>query len=384
MPSSTSQPPLRRFWPSFVDTAKEEDYLRATRPFEARVGGALVMVGSLVFASGIVVDQGASWSFLSQLALTRLTLVILAVLTLLAAREPQPSRSFDRLLLLYLASTVGILTWERVLRYPHDFLPDGGLAFYLMCALGLAVVPLRFEARVACALLLAVAGGAGLAMTVGDPVVVLIGEQMIFGVAACALGTAAYQERQGRRLWAQTDALTRSHQQVEALLEANEQARAELKILAERDPLTGAHNRRAAHEAWRRIANDGGGSVVVLDIDHFKTVNDRYGHAAGDAVLQAIVDAMRACARSTDVVARWGGDELLVLASDPDAGRIIAERVVELVRRTSILARGQRIPVTVSVGVASGDGALEHMVHRADEALYEVKALGRDGWASAG
>ena len=149
------------------------------------------------------------------------------------------------------------------------------------------------------------------------------------------------------------------------------------------DPLTGAATRRAAvahfvRNSWRQPMG-----VILLDLDHFKQVNDRHGHAAGDRVLQAVVRGLRDDLRLTDLVARWGGEELLVLmpAKDPETLRMRAEALRARVRAAT--AADPAIPVvTASIGVAIAEPALEpdlaSAIGRADEALYEAKAAGRD------
>lgn len=136
------------------------------------------------------------------------------------------------------------------------------------------------------------------------------------------------------------------------------------------DPLTRLGNRVAADEALDRLAP--GDAVVLVDVDHFKNVNDTFGHASGDAILRQVAGFLRAQLRTTDVLCRFGGDELLlVLQADPDAevaARAIFERW-----------RAQRPPVSLSAGLAiCGDGESgAEVLRRADDALYEAKKSGR-------
>ena len=133
----------------------------------------------------------------------------------------------------------------------------------------------------------------------------------------------------------------------------------ELERSATRDPLTGALNRQSFDEAVRRaFAHDGRRtdrlSMVFVDIDHFKRINDRLGHAAGDAAIRHAVDVMRGALRDSDAVCRWGGEEFCALLGDADLEE--ARRAGEHVRR-AIAAEpfgheGARVPMTVSVGVA--------------------------------
>jgi len=124
----------------------------------------------------------------------------------------------------------------------------------------------------------------------------------------------------------------------------------------------------------------------MLDIDHFKSVNDRYGHAVGDATLQAFAQRVREQLRSSDQCARYGGEEFAVLLPDAtrDKALEIAERLRAAVASQPLLAE-PRVDNTVSVGVAwmaEGDSAAE-LLRRADAALYEAKRSGRNRVVSA-
>ncbi len=154
-----------------------------------------------------------------------------------------------------------------------------------------------------------------------------------------------------------------------------------LEALLREDALTGLSNRRAILtqlagmvSAARRHGHPL--SIAILDLDHFKRVNDSYGHKAGDDVLVATTRAMSAHLRTEDQLGRLGGEEFLVLLPDTDstAARHVAEKL-----RADVAAAPAPVPVTVSIGVASWDGeAPEDLLHRADEALYAAKEAGRD------
>lgn len=149
---------------------------------------------------------------------------------------------------------------------------------------------------------------------------------------------------------------------------------------ARTDPLTGLLNRRALDERLEaelaRQARAGGAvSLLLLDIDYFKQVNDDHGHAHGDLVLRGVADAIRAIARTGDVMGRIGGDEFALLVADTDAtgAEIVAERLVESIRP---------IGITVSVGAATAgpgeDWTVQTLLGAADRALYAAKRDGRD------
>lgn len=127
-------------------------------------------------------------------------------------------------------------------------------------------------------------------------------------------------------------------------------------------------------------------AVLMLDLDHFKRVNDRHGHAAGDAVLRAFTQTVGEVLRPQDLLGRMGGEEFAVLLPGvrASAAQQIATRICTAVRAQRLeLAAGAQIKVTVSIGVALTDGTpqtLAQLLQRADVALYQAKAAGRDGW----
>jgi diguanylate cyclase (GGDEF)-like protein len=158
--------------------------------------------------------------------------------------------------------------------------------------------------------------------------------------------------------------------------------------LARHDGLTGVLNRRAAgtrlEELFRRSRDSGTPlAVFFLDLDHFKSINDRYGHAAGDAVLVAVARRVAAQLRADDVLGRWGGEEFVAVlpGAPPEVVRAMGERIRRAVEAEPVVVEAERIPVTVSVGVAmlaadASDSAV--LLQRADEALYRAKDNGRN------
>jgi len=158
----------------------------------------------------------------------------------------------------------------------------------------------------------------------------------------------------------------------------------ELEHQASTDPLTGAANRRHLyqlldHELHQRRRYGTPASLVVVDIDHFKAVNDRYGHEVGDQVLMAFVRAVRSALRESDVLARSGGEEFVILApqTDRDGALCITEKIAATVRALNVEKVGG---ITASFGVAEvGLGEeRDEVLRRADQALYRAKAAGRD------
>lgn len=155
-----------------------------------------------------------------------------------------------------------------------------------------------------------------------------------------------------------------------------------VRLQSEQDRLTGLHNR---HYLDRFLSSASGGSVLTLcallvDVDHLKTINDTWGHGAGDAALSTVAKALRRSTRPDDVVVRWGGDEFLVLlpGTDPEAGLAVGRRIVDAVRAAAMPDPWATVPLSVSVGVSPADPASLPLT-QLDQALYAVKAAGRDG-----
>ena len=157
---------------------------------------------------------------------------------------------------------------------------------------------------------------------------------------------------------------------------------AESEARARRDPLTGAYNRRWFEEAIEQELDAGTNvGLVLLDLDHFKRVNDRYGHSAGDAVLVETVRRLSARVRVGDGVVRWGGEELAVLLVGVGDGTDLAARAEELRRAIGdqpFVVEGREIVVTASAGAATLEADADSLVRATDAALYDAKRAGRN------
>jgi len=170
--------------------------------------------------------------------------------------------------------------------------------------------------------------------------------------------------------------------------EALRRAKKLAEELALKDSLTGLNNRRAffelGHRAFQQAKRFGHPiSVIMMDVDHFKRVNDNHGHWVGDQVLQALAVPLQTLVREIDVVARMGGEEFAFVLpeTDLDEAARLAERLRSEIEKIVIEDRGQSISVTASLGVVSrgaDDESLEALLTKADDALYVAKKKGRN------
>jgi diguanylate cyclase (GGDEF)-like protein len=180
------------------------------------------------------------------------------------------------------------------------------------------------------------------------------------------------------------------------LIGAGVHAEQTIRQLSLRDPLTGLANRRFVHENEKHLiagAKRSGKQMAVLavDLDDFKAVNDRYGHAAGDTVIVTAAERMKLLLRESDVIARFGGDEFVIvlgMVDDAAAAREVAGRVVESLCQPIPLAEGVSAQIGASVGIAmccagTGSETLNELLKKADAALYAAKREGKNTYREA-
>jgi two-component system cell cycle response regulator len=163
----------------------------------------------------------------------------------------------------------------------------------------------------------------------------------------------------------------------------------ELRFRATHDILTGISNRASVldalkRESARQVREGGSLGVILADIDHFKHVNDTYGHLVGDSVLIECAHRMKACARTYDVLGRYGGEEFLIVVPSDDARgtSALAERMRAAIADVPAATDAGPIPLTISLGIAVSQGTdpieTKELLRSADEALYSAKAGGRN------
>ena len=168
----------------------------------------------------------------------------------------------------------------------------------------------------------------------------------------------------------------------------NKRTEEELLRLAATDPLTGAFNRReftalAEREAIRAHRYNRPLAIMMFDLDHFKRLNDTYGHAAGDKALQRFTTICCNALRTVDIFGRWGGEEFVAILpeTDADGASVIAERLRKTMADNSFEFNSHKINFTVSIGVAQyrdNETSLEGPLSRADQAVYDAKKAGRN------
>jgi two-component system cell cycle response regulator len=166
-------------------------------------------------------------------------------------------------------------------------------------------------------------------------------------------------------------------------------AREELRFRATHDVLTGVSNRAAVMDALRgelsrQVREQRSFGVLLVDIDHFKNVNDTFGHLCGDEVLRWVTRRMKECMRPYDTLGRYGGEEFLIIASDVDGdgALALAERIRSIVASKPVLTQAGEVSVTVSLGVAvstnTHNADPQMLLRLADQALYRAKDNGRN------
>jgi diguanylate cyclase (GGDEF)-like protein len=204
-----------------------------------------------------------------------------------------------------------------------------------------------------------------------------------------SLEQATLEAREARRhsdlLKVKNRQLAEAHTELERRANELEALHAQLREQAERDPLTGVHNRRYLARELERLTHErvaGPISLAVLDVDHFKTINDRFGHAAGDEVLIRIARLLCDHLRESDSIIRSGGEEFIIVMprTDGNAARACCERIRQAVNTEVWSSVADGLNVTTSLGVATTDGPteLEGVIRLADQRLYEAKRNGRD------
>lgn len=380
---------LHRVTGEFVDEETEHRYRVDVMSSHAQLYARIAIGISIAIPLYAVMDELALgmapawwWLLAARLAAT------LAVLELYRRLRTNPLQFAEprglRLVAAVQALVFAVVTLACALR-PEDA-ATSALSLAVIVLGATVIVPGRFRAQ----LLLAVAAFVSFVIVsqlrFQDPslgLAPLISNLTLALVWAVAI--LSITNRGQRRRWAAVLAEQATNQRLHDELAHAAELRRELQQLARQDALTGAANRReflrVAQEHLRDRRSGHGCSVLLLDIDRFKSVNDSFGHAAGDVALVQLVRSTNVAIRAEDLVARLGGEEFAVLLPGTDVARAVevADRVRTGITKDSGSAAAG--PLTVSIGVATarpGD-TVESILARADAAMYQVKRRGGDG-----
>ncbi len=192
------------------------------------------------------------------------------------------------------------------------------------------------------------------------------------------------QEKLTEEMESLNENLSRMQKEVDQVHEKRKALEKEVLI----DPLSGVANRRALrerlkNELYRFLRYRQFFSMLLFDVDHFKAINDQYGHWAGDRCLKEIIKRIKPILRETDFMGRWGGDEFLVIfpGTDHESAAAVAERLRKLIENTRFVYHKQEISLTVSIGVTEiqdSDTSQEMVFNRVDKAMYQAKKKGRN------
>ena len=284
-------------------------------------------------------------------------------------------------------STPGCLGWWRRLREPQsvrksDFLPAAVLLLTFLATIsigGPGAIAFPVPALLWCALVYPVFPTALLTLFFGVWTLVVISAG--YGPAHAHDAMDLVSIRLGISLTAVAPVM------LACVMESRNELLSRLHHLALHDPLTGSFNRQAfLEEAQRRLDKRASPSAIfMIDLDHFKAINDTYGHAAGDAVLIAFAQRARACLRPHDVFGRLGGEEFAAMIADcrEEAATTIADRIRAATREPIILESGETLVVTASIGIVTADPPggpvrIDDALSGADAMLYRAKHNGRN------
>jgi diguanylate cyclase (GGDEF)-like protein len=337
-------------------------------------GVLLVLIPVLLFAYTDYLLFGFASAFY-YLTVVRLTFLLVCVVFILALRNVKDATSYDWLIfsLAILGTSFNfMIQTARPAWFVQGYVLD---IVFIFC----------FYMVVQCRLLLRTV--AALAFTMAGVILILMFRQPLNPLVANVIFFTYFAGNVAGLLVSVN--LTRQRRGQFKILEEEMCLRADVARLAELDELTGLYNRRKFLELTEKEAEkckryQRPFSFMMLDLDHFKTVNDTYGHQAGDTVLRSFADVVKGQIRNVDVIGRLGGEEfgIVLVETRLDAARVVAERIRQAVAGSHLhFTEKDSVAITVSIGLteaADSDCVVDHIMSKADTALYKVKGAGRD------
>jgi diguanylate cyclase (GGDEF)-like protein len=390
----TSQYKISKWFAEFSDRDTEASFQSHVQPIVTRqLRTALLVWGVLLllFAIPDYLDMGMTRPFYYLLAY-RLVMII-GLLTLFFIITPETkifkiSHPVMWFIIVYLSGFMLFFIYKPDLVYMV-------VAVLMIQLLALLIfIPIRFIMTFSASLygvFIIVLTSYLLSITTSNPIYTTSNMISLFvilllpvGVGAATTHRLGIMHRREFALWIESQTINR---QLEEEINRRIKLEAALKEMAATDPLTGLYNRREydmlfQHEMERANRMNTPLSVGIIDLDHFKQVNDTYGHAAGDEVLRRTARLFRENLRTMDVVGRWGGEEFIIMLPEIaiDQANMTCNRLLKALAATDIDVGSASIKITATIGITQllpGD-KIDEVIRRADEALYKGKEAGRN------
>ncbi|WP_254275706.1 diguanylate cyclase [Halomonas sp. 3H] len=389
MSSPITRDRLNRLTGQFRDPGREAMYRREVAPRVRRESCVTLIVAALIFGMFAISDYhyiGASTELTLLLAMRLVVVVACLTLALVIGRVGDYNRRMwlHALPLWILATAIILIVPLRPesLATQVTAVVVATMAFYLLIPNLLPVV--------AIASLYLTLGFLAAAVTVADTPAVVVLRISLLLIMTNAVGFFALLrlETLQRRQFALLEEERVQNRQLVEEIAHRKSLEAQLRKVAERDVLTGLDSRghfmERARELLQRAKFDGSPfSLFMIDVDHFKAINDTWGHGQGDSVLQAIAETCKNSLRPQDVIGRFGGEEFIVALPDthPKDAQMVAERLQQKVSELTVMEAipDHRLTVTIGIaGVLDEATDLDALIHQADQALYAGKHGGRN------
>lgn len=380
---------------SFVSYHKEQEYRHESLRLDSIYAARGLLLLSLINILFIFADLQVFTSTIefAENALTRVMVLITGVVSFLILRKNNRRSFLDWAIFCYASITTVLVTWQVFNMAFHASLSPTLFDILITYIIGTMATflllgnPLVFQTSISTLLFISFLCVGLIAFT---PSAEQFPFAFIFLVLTNVVGytTSNRRHKLKRTVWANFKIQQRITKQLEIEIEARKKLAAELTLLATMDSLTQVYNRRefyiqAEKEVERANRYQAELAVIMLDLDHFKQINDAFSHAAGDHVLTCAVGAMRKALRGSDLIGRIGGEEfaIILLHTSEEENAVIAERIRSEVESTLMTFDDHEINVTASMGMSRRLEAtenLEQLLARADRALYSAKNSGRN------